>query len=344
MEGKRQIEQQDMRAMENLQQFPPQQQLVEVQTHPPRRCSRCKGWETMFGYYNIFRDSQPRYRCKICSHYWSQGEVPRGKRKNNQHSEAASSSTNRVCKIPRSVGNVFPTSSSDVRINRQHDPLSRILAADGNASSNLSSSIRINEPRTLDVSVSGKVNRHLYPHGLCELPQQQQHFCNSQNFGWNGADNSVHQVSSVQQNPVPAVLPSITPSMLPLCFSNGNNASGLEAVSWDRNTMQNHNYIIEVQAQVTLLLRSTTVLQFQPSLYNIGSVSNPEAQLWSNNNNIAHQVTPFTHATTVPDSQQIFFNAGGASDAEENLLNNHNSDGVNGIPVNPFCWPDQPNF
>ncbi|KAF5175659.1 hypothetical protein FRX31_034754 [Thalictrum thalictroides] len=238
--------------------------------------------ETMFGFYNIFTDNHPRYRCKRCSLYWTYIEVPRdisvgGKRKNNQHSEAASSSTNRVCKIPRSVGNVFPTSSSDVRINRQHDTLSRILAADGNASSNLSSSIRITEPRTLNASpfavtraatitpgsglsasVSGEVNRHLYPRGLREQPQQLQQFYNSQNFGWNGMDNSAHQVTSVQQNPVPAILLSITPSMLPLCFNNGNNASGLEAVSWDRNTMQNHNYIIEVQTQATIVLRSTT--------------------------------------------------------------------------------------
>ncbi|PIA36597.1 hypothetical protein AQUCO_03300060v1 [Aquilegia coerulea] len=313
------MEKQGMGAMEDQQQ---RQQLVEVQPCPRRRCPRCNSLETMFGYYSIYRDNQPRNHCKICSHYWTQEEMPRGisigsKRKTNQHSDAASSSTNRVCKIPRSVENVFQTSGSDVRINRR-DPVSRILAAEGNAPSNPSPFMRINEPRTLHASLrapvtqsatiatgsglwaailggqsanqllsglSGGVNQHLYPHSLHEQPQQQQeqqHLYNSQN-------------------------------------------------SWEGNT---------------LVMRSTNVWQFQPRLYNIGSVSNPEALLWSNNNNIGQlrsQGTPFPHSTGVPDFQDFYNNVGRASDPEANLFNN-NSNGIGGLPVNPLFWPDNPKF
>ncbi|KAF5206988.1 hypothetical protein FRX31_003426 [Thalictrum thalictroides] len=111
MQAKRQMEQQDMEAMEDhQQQHGEEEQLVEVNTDPPRQCPRCNSLETMYGYYNNYCDIQASYRCKICSHYWDHGEVlgdisVRGKRKNNEHYEAPSTRTNHVCKIPRSVEN-----------------------------------------------------------------------------------------------------------------------------------------------------------------------------------------------------------------------------------------------
>ncbi|KAF5204099.1 hypothetical protein FRX31_006311 [Thalictrum thalictroides] len=349
MEGKRQIDQQDMQAMEDRQQ---QQHQVEVQTHPPRQCPRCNSWETMFGYYNIFGDNQPRYRCKRCSLYWIHGEVPSnisvgGKRKNNQHSEAASTSTNRVCKIPRSVENPILSSSSSVRINGQRDPISRTLFAEGNGPSSPSPLMGINEPRTFQAppvapavtqsatnipglrlaavnfavqcanhilsAIPGGVSRHPYPHGLPEQHQQiqQQQFFNSQNY-------------------------------------------------WDGNVTQNNN-INELQAPVNVVVRSTTVLRFPPSLNNFGSVSNPEA-LWNinvNNNNIGQfqtQGTPFQHSTTVPDFQASFNSAGGAPDPYANLVfggaggapdpeaSFNSAGGIGGLPLNPPFWPDNHNF
>ncbi|XP_042519005.1 dof zinc finger protein DOF3.2-like [Macadamia integrifolia] len=62
------LQQQDRRmkpssATENQQQ-PPQQ---------PQKCPRCESLNTKFCYYNNYSLSQPRYFCKTCRRYWTQG-------------------------------------------------------------------------------------------------------------------------------------------------------------------------------------------------------------------------------------------------------------------------------
>ncbi|KAL2473642.1 dof zinc finger protein DOF1.6-like [Forsythia ovata] len=48
---------------QNLQQPPP----------PPQKCPRCDSVNTKFCYYNNYSLSQPRYFCKSCRRYWTQG-------------------------------------------------------------------------------------------------------------------------------------------------------------------------------------------------------------------------------------------------------------------------------
>ncbi|KAB2081996.1 hypothetical protein ES319_A05G168600v1 [Gossypium barbadense] len=43
------------------------------QQHPPQKCPRCESLNTKFCYYNNYSLSQPRYFCKTCRRYWTQG-------------------------------------------------------------------------------------------------------------------------------------------------------------------------------------------------------------------------------------------------------------------------------
>jgi hypothetical protein len=45
-----------------------------VQAHPqPQKCPRCDSFNTKFCYYNNYSLSQPRFFCKTCRRYWTQG-------------------------------------------------------------------------------------------------------------------------------------------------------------------------------------------------------------------------------------------------------------------------------
>ncbi|KAK8551530.1 hypothetical protein V6N13_119988 [Hibiscus sabdariffa] len=43
------------------------------QQNPPQKCPRCDSLNTKFCYYNNYSLSQPRYFCKTCRRYWTQG-------------------------------------------------------------------------------------------------------------------------------------------------------------------------------------------------------------------------------------------------------------------------------
>ncbi|GMI72834.1 hypothetical protein HRI_000952700 [Hibiscus trionum] len=43
------------------------------QQQPPQKCPRCDSLNTKFCYYNNYSLSQPRYFCKTCRRYWTQG-------------------------------------------------------------------------------------------------------------------------------------------------------------------------------------------------------------------------------------------------------------------------------
>ncbi|XP_022777346.1 dof zinc finger protein DOF4.5-like [Durio zibethinus] len=49
------------------------QQPQQQQQHPPQNCPRCESLNTKFCYYNNYSLSQPRYFCKSCRRYWTQG-------------------------------------------------------------------------------------------------------------------------------------------------------------------------------------------------------------------------------------------------------------------------------
>ncbi|KAG8381112.1 hypothetical protein BUALT_Bualt06G0088500 [Buddleja alternifolia] len=70
-------------------------------------CPRCSSTNTKFCYYNNYSLSQPRYFCKTCRRYWTEGgslrnvPVGGGSRKNKRSSSSSSSSNN-----------IIPSSSS----------------------------------------------------------------------------------------------------------------------------------------------------------------------------------------------------------------------------------------
>ncbi|KAI0513999.1 hypothetical protein KFK09_010031 [Dendrobium nobile] len=78
------------------------QQVVERKVRPHREqalnCPRCKSTNTKFCYYNNYSLSQPRYFCKSCRRYWTEGgslrnvPVGGGSRKNNKRLNSSSSS------------------------------------------------------------------------------------------------------------------------------------------------------------------------------------------------------------------------------------------------------------
>ncbi|XP_078447861.1 dof zinc finger protein 1-like [Wolffia australiana] len=71
-------------------------QLMERRPRPPREhalnCPRCQSTNTKFCYYNNYSLSQPRYFCKTCRRYWTEGgslrnvPVGGGSRKNKRSS------------------------------------------------------------------------------------------------------------------------------------------------------------------------------------------------------------------------------------------------------------------
>ncbi|KAG2318487.1 hypothetical protein Bca4012_055310 [Brassica carinata] len=52
---------------------------VNQEKPPPRVCPRCNSTNTKFCYYNNYRVSQPRYKCKDCLRHWTHGGALRNK-------------------------------------------------------------------------------------------------------------------------------------------------------------------------------------------------------------------------------------------------------------------------
>ncbi|GLT56108.1 hypothetical protein SLA2020_291790 [Shorea laevis] len=79
---------------------------LEKKTRPPEQlnCPRCNSTNTKFCYYNNYSLTQPRYFCKTCRRYWTEGgslrnvPVGGGSRKNKRSSTSSSSSSS--TKVP----------------------------------------------------------------------------------------------------------------------------------------------------------------------------------------------------------------------------------------------------
>ncbi|PIA38665.1 hypothetical protein AQUCO_02700116v1 [Aquilegia coerulea] len=80
---------------------PQQDKKVRPQQEQALKCPRCDSTNTKFCYYNNYSLSQPRYFCKGCKRYWTQGGTLRnvpvggGCRKNNKRSSSSSSSSSK---------------------------------------------------------------------------------------------------------------------------------------------------------------------------------------------------------------------------------------------------------
>ncbi|KAF3968057.1 hypothetical protein CMV_008012 [Castanea mollissima] len=102
----------DMKPQSQDQRLTPMQlenQQQQQQPQQPQKCPRCESLNTKFCYYNNYSLSQPRYFCKTCRRYWTQGgtlrNVPVGggcrKGKRAKTSSSSSSSENSRSQQPQ---------------------------------------------------------------------------------------------------------------------------------------------------------------------------------------------------------------------------------------------------
>ncbi|XP_007051497.2 PREDICTED: dof zinc finger protein DOF2.5 isoform X2 [Theobroma cacao] len=82
--------------------------MLERKTRPPEQlnCPRCNSTNTKFCYYNNYSLTQPRYFCKTCRRYWTEGgslrnvPVGGGSRKNKRSTISSSSASSASAKVP----------------------------------------------------------------------------------------------------------------------------------------------------------------------------------------------------------------------------------------------------
>ncbi|KAF1865118.1 hypothetical protein Lal_00004492 [Lupinus albus] len=82
-------------------------------------CPRCNSTNTKFCYYNNYNLSQPRYFCKTCRRYWTEGgslrnvPVGGGSRKNKRSTPSSSTPSNKkLSDLSTTPNNNFPHSAS----------------------------------------------------------------------------------------------------------------------------------------------------------------------------------------------------------------------------------------
>ncbi|XVF33134.1 hypothetical protein REPUB_Repub17cG0142000 [Reevesia pubescens] len=105
--------------------------MLERKTRPPEQlnCPRCNSTNTKFCYYNNYSLTQPRYFCKTCRRYWTEGgslrnvPVGGGSRKNKRStiSSSPSSSSSASAKVP----DLNPTSFSQFSSHQNPKPYSK---------------------------------------------------------------------------------------------------------------------------------------------------------------------------------------------------------------------------
>ncbi|ESQ37773.1 hypothetical protein EUTSA_v10029492mg [Eutrema salsugineum] len=108
--------------------------MTTMPTRPqePRNCPRCNSSNTKFCYYNNYSLAQPRYLCKSCRRYWTEGgslrnvPVGGGCRKNKKlpfllSNSSSSSPTTSTKNIPDlNPSSVFTSSSSSSKPSKSH--------------------------------------------------------------------------------------------------------------------------------------------------------------------------------------------------------------------------------
>ncbi|XP_039062626.1 dof zinc finger protein DOF3.7-like isoform X2 [Hibiscus syriacus] len=91
--------------------------VLERKARPPEQlnCPRCNSTNTKFCYYNNYSLTQPRYFCKTCRRYWTEGgslrnvPVGGGSRKNKRSTTiSTSSSSSTSAKVPDLNPTSFP--------------------------------------------------------------------------------------------------------------------------------------------------------------------------------------------------------------------------------------------
>ncbi|XVF80264.1 hypothetical protein PTKIN_Ptkin15bG0056800 [Pterospermum kingtungense] len=96
--------------------------MLERKTKPPEQlnCPRCNSTNTKFCYYNNYSLTQPRYFCKSCRRYWTEGgslrnvPVGGGSRKNKRSTISSFSSSSSSSASSAKVPDLNPTSFSQL--------------------------------------------------------------------------------------------------------------------------------------------------------------------------------------------------------------------------------------
>ncbi|KAL5730433.1 hypothetical protein ACHQM5_003254 [Ranunculus cassubicifolius] len=96
----------------------PQQENQQNHQHPPppaqpQKCPRCDSTNTKFCYYNNYSLSQPRYFCKTCRRYWTQGGTLRnvpvgGGCRKGKRLKRSSSPDNHLNSTSSTTSNIVP--------------------------------------------------------------------------------------------------------------------------------------------------------------------------------------------------------------------------------------------
>eukprot|EP00268_Persea_americana_P059374 TRINITY_DN7276_c0_g1_i2.p1 TRINITY_DN7276_c0_g1~~TRINITY_DN7276_c0_g1_i2.p1 ORF type:complete len:268 (-),score=56.56 TRINITY_DN7276_c0_g1_i2:462-1265(-) len=118
-----------VKPMENTVSTTCSKPLTEKRTRPPKdqalNCPRCNSTNTKFCYYNNYSLTQPRYFCKTCRRYWTEGGTLRnvpvggGTRKNKRSSSSASTNSKKIPDLTPSNSSHSP--SQNTRIHEVQD-------------------------------------------------------------------------------------------------------------------------------------------------------------------------------------------------------------------------------
>ncbi|GMH21756.1 hypothetical protein Nepgr_023598 [Nepenthes gracilis] len=182
-------------------------------------CPRCNSTNTKFCYYNNYSLTQPRYFCKSCRRYWTEGgslknvPVGGGSRKNKRSAQSSSSSTklmipdlNPPCTLPQSTVTSHPLNTNKFHHHGQcyqgsfHPTESpRFEINNSNLSASCSSSSTVTPLSSLDLLTTGIAFRGLNSY----IPTPEANFRELKpNYGvWDtGIAARVGNVLEVQEN------------------------------------------------------------------------------------------------------------------------------------------------
>ncbi|XXG67181.1 hypothetical protein AAC387_Pa06g0585 [Persea americana] len=116
--------------------------LVEKRARPQKEqalnCPRCNSTNTKFCYYNNYSLTQPRYFCKTCRRYWTEGgslrnvPVGGGSRKNKRSSSSSTTSSSATASSKKSSDLTPPNSSESSQNPKIHQGQDLNLAFQSN--------------------------------------------------------------------------------------------------------------------------------------------------------------------------------------------------------------------
>ncbi|XWS15761.1 hypothetical protein CRYUN_Cryun34aG0029800 [Craigia yunnanensis] len=286
----------------------PQQQQQQQQQHPPQNCPRCESLNTKFCYYNNYSLSQPRYFCKTCRRYWTQGGTLRnvpvggGCRKGKR------------TKISSSVENSRSQPQMPQQQAQQQNLTSQSMIS-SNPMINLSSAMRTKESGSLASSSAFSSVRSYYPGG--------------------GFLSSLASIQSMNQ-PQPFNQPLNQALNIGGDLGGSSNLGLLQAYGVPSFGSQQHQLIQRTQFFQTGN-RENTVNMYPSDQEGLIQSSRPAAGNSSRQN--WHQSFINNSNPTVSEAALWSINNNSTSAA-----GNTNTSNTTGASLNPNQWPDLPGY